>query len=737
MLNHLSGMKMKKKLIMIKSIKKILLLSALCLLPLFLKGQDRIQAGITEKFINYCHNVPWEEVYIHTDRDEYIAGEIIWFSARIIDRLSMKPSALSRIVYLEVLNSENKPVVQKKVKVERGTGAGMALLPDTLSSGDYIIRARTRYMKNFFPHNCFTRQISVFNAINVSPVKRRAYINNPFRKETDNFSYETSAEKTRPVNIVNNADSLIILVKSHETETGQREKYCYMFIQTHGVIDVNEKINISAGITRLAIPKNSLTKGINHLTLFDTRGRPFSETYLLNRSSGKNILKMTAQTDARPGSKNVVDITLEQDVLSSLSGQTLSIAVIPEPFKNEDNDIASYLVFGSEFGFIPGHIRKELSEGSENMFIDDFLRNAGSKWLVWDKILSDSLPEIKYIPENENHYISGKLVNRGTLAPVHNEIVFISFPGEKTEFMYSRTAKDGSFIFPLPLKNSNAEIIIKPENTDQENIIDMESPFKEPFYQYFDSVIFDTKIPEHVSRMSINYQLNNIFRISLAERPVNNLDTLTVSKNFYGIPDIKIIMDDYIRLPVMEEVVFELLPGVTMKRTDSGFEMFILDPVYKRAYNSPPGIFIDGVILNDATVLANLNPESVEQIEVVLDKYMVGEYLFNGIVNVLTKKCDLSDVTLPGNSVKLSYRVTDPVDDFLLSDDNTQELQDSRDPDLRNTIYWDPAVKPDAEGKIVIEFRNPDYVTDYIVNIQGLTNDGEALSYRAVVEVEE
>ena len=265
----------------------------------------------------------------------------------------------------------------------------------------------------------------------------------------------------------------------------------------------------------------------------------------------------------------------------------------------------------------------------------------------------------------------------------------------------------------------------------------MESPFKEPFYQYFDSVIFDTKIPEHVSRMSINYQLNNIFRISLAERPVNNLDTLTVSKNFYGIPDIKIIMDDYIRLPVMEEVVFELLPGVTMKRTDSGFEMFILDPVYKRAYNSPPGIFIDGVILNDATVLANLNPESVEQIEVVLDKYMVGEYLFNGIVNVLTKKCDLSDVTLPGNSVKLSYRVTDPVDDFLLSDDNTQELQDSRDPDLRNTIYWDPAVKPDAEGKIVIEFRNPDYVTDYIVNIQGLTNDGEALSYRAVVEVEE
>ncbi len=737
MLNHLFGTKMKNKLIMIKNIKKILLLSALCLLTLHSKGQDSIQSSITEKFINYCHNVPWEEVYIHTDRDEYIAGEIIWFNARVIDRLSMNPSVLSRIVYLEVLNSENKPVIQKKVKVESGAGAGMAVLPDTLSSGDYMIRARTRYMKNFFPHNCFTRQITVFNAINISPVKRRAEINCLLKKETDSSPSGTTEKERKPVDIVNNTDSLVILVKSHETETGQTEKYCYLFVQTHGVIDVNEKINLSADITRVVIPKSSLAKGINHLTLFDTRGRPFFETYLLNRSSEKIFLKIKAQTDATPGSKNIVDITFEQDVLSSLSGQTLSIAVTPEPFENENNDIANYLVFGSEFGFIPDQIRKELSEGWEDILINDFLRNTGSKWLSWDKILSDNLPEIKYMPENENHYISGKLVNRETLMPVQNETVFISLPGKKTEFRYSRTATDGSFIFPLPLKNSNAEIIIKPENTDQENIIDLESPFTEPFYQYFDSVIIDTDIPRHISRMSINYQLNNIFRISLAEEPVNKSDTLTVNKNFYGIPDIKIIMDDYIRLPVMEEVVFELLPGVTLKRTDSGFEMFILDPVYRRAYNGPPGIFIDGVIINDATVFANLNPESVEQIEVVLDKYMVGEYLFNGIVNVFTKKCDLSDVTLPGNSVKLFYRVTDPVSSFLLPDDNSKELQDNRDPDLRNTLYWNPAAKPDADGKITFEFRNPDYITDYIINIQGLTDSGEALSYRTVIEVEE
>ena len=35
---------------------------------------------------------------------------------------------------------------------------------------------------------------------------------------------------------------------------------------------------------------------------------------------------------------------------------------------------------------------------------------------------------------------------------------------------------------------------------------------------------------------------------------------------FYGKPDIEIIMADYIKLPVMQEVFFELLPGVSLKR---------------------------------------------------------------------------------------------------------------------------------------------------------------------------
>jgi len=41
---------------------------------------------IKEKFRRYCESVPREEIYIHTDRYEYIAGEDIWFNIYLIDR---------------------------------------------------------------------------------------------------------------------------------------------------------------------------------------------------------------------------------------------------------------------------------------------------------------------------------------------------------------------------------------------------------------------------------------------------------------------------------------------------------------------------------------------------------------------------------------------------------------------------------------------------------------------------
>ena len=148
-----------------RHIKSILFFLFLSLPSFLLKGQQSIgfNYDIAEKFNRYCKTIPREDVYLHTDRDEYIAGEDVWLNAYLFDRMGSKLSEGSDVIYTELLNSENQPVVQKKIGVEKGIGSGFFVLPDTLSTGVYVLRAYTSWMKNFLPANCFMKEIKVYN----------------------------------------------------------------------------------------------------------------------------------------------------------------------------------------------------------------------------------------------------------------------------------------------------------------------------------------------------------------------------------------------------------------------------------------------------------------------------------------------------------------------------------------------------------------------------------------------
>jgi hypothetical protein len=280
------------------------------------------------------------------------------------------------------------------------------------------------------------------------------------------------------------------------------------------------------------------------------------------------------------------------------------------------------------------------------------------------------------------------------------------------------------------------EIIIQPEEIDRNNTIKIESPFSEEFLPVENHQSYLIKeIPKYISNWSINYQVRKIYGSSSLGNPLKPARSLPATKRFYGKPDLELIMDDYIKLPVMQEVFFELMPGVMLKSKKSQYEFSVLDPVENKIYNKPPVLFIDGVVINDASVIANLDPEIVEKIDAVKEPYLIGDYLFYGLVNVITRKGDFSCVTLPDYAVRLQYKVVDPVNSFSSPDYSTQERKESSLPDFRNTLYWNPSVKPDNNGKISVEFWASDYASDYVINIQGFTGEGRTISYKKVLKI--
>lgn len=723
-------MKTRNKIVHIKAVPVILF----CLLfqSVLSQGQNSFLDSLSGKFIRYCELYPREELYVHTDREEYIAGEKIWFEMYLFDRQSTSLSSNSSVAYFEILNSENRPVVQKRIKLEQGLGPGIADLPDTLSSGNYILRAYTNWMKNLMPDNCFTKKINIYNALNSNEFKGMANQTIALIKPDGTGNYD-SIPVTGFVVKVNNfkSDSLEIIIITDSIFRSINKNSLYLFIQTHGNINYKNLIRLPFENTRISIPGAVLIPGINHITMFSSAGKPLAERFIYSPPVDDEHLTIALSDSFGVREKILLKMPFKNEN-SSLNPANLSVSVVPSTQKAV-LDIADYMIFGSEFGVLPDDILEPASGKLSSEIIENFLLNAKSNWIDWNIILSGNYPVVMYNFEQEYHYIDGHLFNRSLQTPESGRNLFLSIPGENAFFQYSMTKPDGSFRFSIPIDEKIRDLIIQPEEVNPDNSIKIKSSFSEKYpvtISIRDSV---KKAPStYISRCKVNYQVNKIYETEFALASASFIPFRT-SKRFYGKPDIELNMDDYIELPVMQEVFYELLPGVIMKQKKSEYEIQIADPVYNIVYDKPPVLFIDGVVVHEPSVIVGLDPDRVEKIDVIKDRYVIGDYLFCGLVNVITKDGDYSDVNLPDYAVRLQYRAIEPVNAFLSPDYSSEERIQSRIPDFRNTLYWNPSVQRDKDGKYMVEFWASDLIGDYEINIQGITNEGKTVSLRQIM----
>ena len=720
---------------MIKKLRPVILL---LMNFLFLRegyGQDQVNmtAYLSQRFLNYCKTVPREEIYIHTDREVYISGEDLWFNIYLIDRQNIKPSVYSRIVYFELLNERNRPVVQKRVLIDKGYGPGQIVLPDTLSSGIYTIRAYTSWMKNFLPYNCFMKDIEVYNILNAKGFKgKEKPVSVNQRKDDNNIIREL---KRSGISLtINNSkkDTLELSVNSNSKFRSESENQIFIFIQTHGNIDHVSSEKVNRDIQKILIPKASLSGGINQITIFDSKGKPVTERYIY--TAVEYNYPMTLHTADSCGLRSKISISLEEPAL--LNSTNLSISVAPKSCGLETTGMQDYLLFGSEFGALINLFDGRRITDLRTEFIDSALLNVRSNWIDWSAILSDALPHFSYQMEKEDQILRGKLLTKDQ-QPVHtSEILLLCTPDKEASFQYTRTNNEGNFSFNVGIDEELKDLIIMPDDVSKNYKSIIESSYSDKYFRYdklADSSM--NQVPGYISKLGVNYQVQKIYGTSALNVPLNPASPPIKPVRFYGKPDIELILADYISLPVMGEIFFELLPGVSLKKKKSGYEISITNFVGDKFSVLSPALMIDGVIINDATLIANLDPDLVEKIDVIKGKYLVGKYFFPGIVNVITKAGDFNCISLPDYMTRLSYRVLDPVISFISPDYSSEEIKENRIPDYRNTLYWNPSVKLDKDGMVGVNFWSSDNKSDYIINIQGITKEGKIFSLQKILKV--
>src|SRR6266849_1999064 len=122
-----------------KTLISFLLLFPLAVLQTLAQGEkkDSLIAG----FQRYQLQAPPEKIFLHLDKTTYLAGELAWFKVYDVDGYLNRPMGNSGIANVEILNKDQKPVLQARIALEQGKGDGSFLLPASLASGHYTIRA--------------------------------------------------------------------------------------------------------------------------------------------------------------------------------------------------------------------------------------------------------------------------------------------------------------------------------------------------------------------------------------------------------------------------------------------------------------------------------------------------------------------------------------------------------------------------------------------------------------------
>lgn len=694
--------------------------------------QINIPNYIRQKFENYCKSVPREEIFIHTDREEYISGEELWFNIYLIDRQSFKPSPDSKIVYFEILNPENKPVLQKRILIENGFGPGQVVLPDSLGSGTYTIRAYTNWMKNFLPYNCFLKDLNVYDPLNTKTFTRSSRLS--ALKGTSSAIQPAGSGLCLKVNNLRE-DTLEILISTDEKFRSETNNLLYLLIQTHGIIDHISTENTTEKITRITIPKDSLTPGINQITIFDTKG-PVAERYIYTPVNVRQILNFHSTDSCKQRDK----VKLELEIMDGSSGRSgltnLSVSVASVADSSEISDLTEYLVFGTEFGSFPGNVfRGQRITRLSPEIMDSLLLTMKSNWIDWETIFSDEVQSFKNPVEKEEHYISGRLLTNNLQPAYGGEILLMSTPGKEALFQYTKTDSDGDFNFRINIDDEFKDLIIQPDIGSVYQKVYVGKSFSDLYPEnkiFVDST--NEQIPSSILQQCINYQVRKVYGSSSAGDRITPFIPPSKQSRFYGKPDFVLVMKDFILLDSMQEVFFELVPRVELESVNSVFEMAVFDPLKNKLEGSPV-VMIDGVIIKDLSLIANLDPDLVEKIDVIWDRYRVGSYLFNGIVNLITKTGDFSCVPLPSDAVRLHYRVIDTACSFISPDYSLTGIKNSKIADYRNTLYWNPSVHPDENGKASIEFWTADNKADYLISINGITSEGKTVSFRKSFKV--
>jgi hypothetical protein len=278
----------------------------------------------------------------------------------------------------------------------------------------------------------------------------------------------------------------------------------------------------------------------------------------------------------------------------------------------------------------------------------------------------------------------GKIVRaRATVGgkPAGHLNLIAALKGTGAVLSTATTDADGMATFVFPVTYDASTLVLTPRDAKLQGVtISVVREAAGPSLVRFACLHLRENMRADIEARTLNSRvLNRFYGDGARSYDVNGRDT----SDFYGKPDFKYKLDEYVRFPNMEEVIGEIIPEVRVKKDKGDRLLQVLNLPLKTFFDEEGLVLVDGIPLRDTKKIIDADPLLIRSIEVISRRYIMGGTEFKGIVHFKSYRGDMAGLQLSPGDATVPYQGNQEA--ARLNSPETVNKAD-RMPDLRNLL---------------------------------------------------
>jgi hypothetical protein len=542
-----------------------------------------------------------------------------------------------------------------------------------------------------------------------------------------------------------NKDSILVRIGASPKMVAAGQDVLFI-AQVSGETIFATPIKIAKASTSVWLEKKSFPTGVAQFTLFDNAGQPLNERVAFVRSNDLMELNIkSAKTTYK--SKESIAISLEaKDSKGAGVPGNFSVSVIDEnkvPASDDiENSIFANLLLTSD---LKGYIEKPnyyfAKQGEEvDKALDNLMLTQGYRRFTWKNLANINNAKPAFEAEGLGAKISGKVVTLGNKILPGATVDMISLRAQINKT--TTTDANGRFVFDGILLMDSIKFAVQARNGKSDkvkilmdtvprariginpNFADVSTDINSTLKAYLENIKKQDDVYEKTGQLDKVQRLKEVRIKAKRAKAESNI----TPQGMFRVPEVsadRVITFDESEADLCLNLSMCLqarLPGVKVE-SNLGYTT-ITDLRGQKIV-----LILDGRKITDADEVSEIlegsvPPTDVAKILMVRTNIAAKNTLGGddaGYVLIMTKVGSARRQYNP-SIANISPKGFNKVREFYSPKYNATPNTQS---DLRSTIYWDPRIKTDAEGKTAFSFFNADAPGKYKVTVEGINAAGE------------